>query len=157
MILRHAGPEQLEVGIDGQALISVWSRGCLQDCADLSFGEFWHEVFALLSGRGPDAVESFKDPAHKSSAQAAALGCPAWAWRGNRAVYSLSKKAASELPHSRRPQELGARQAVRPASLARFTARVLGQCAVRRFPDVQACKAMPRAKPEGLLIVPSPN
>eukprot|EP00959_Pyramimonas_sp_CCMP1952_P362304 7587763-Pyramimonas_sp.AAC.1 len=34
---------------------------------------------------------------------------------------------------------------------------MLGQCSRRRFPDVEFCKARPRAKPDGLLIVPSPN
>eukprot|EP00959_Pyramimonas_sp_CCMP1952_P327486 6855651-Pyramimonas_sp.AAC.1 len=43
MILRHAGPGNLEVGVDCEALVSVWSRGLLQDCTDLPFGEFWTE------------------------------------------------------------------------------------------------------------------
>eukprot|EP00959_Pyramimonas_sp_CCMP1952_P427690 8957534-Pyramimonas_sp.AAC.1 len=34
---------------------------------------------------------------------------------------------------------------------------MLGQWSRRRFPDVEFCKARPRAKPDGLLIVPSPN
>eukprot|EP00959_Pyramimonas_sp_CCMP1952_P174002 3635755-Pyramimonas_sp.AAC.1 len=37
LILRHAGPGNLEAGIDCAALILVWSRRCLQDCADLPF------------------------------------------------------------------------------------------------------------------------